>query len=76
MEMTKHKPKTTGWYWYELPGSWALQPVYVFNDIGMMYTMEPLSHDFNEEEIDGLWLSDASEEALWSDSPILPPNAK
>lgn len=77
MEMTAHKPKTPGWYWYEHPGSWALQPVLVFDGGpgGLMYTLDPLGAEYDEEELDGLWLADGSKNALWSDVPIETPNA-
>jgi len=77
MKMTKNKPVAPGWYWYELPGSWALQPVFVFNGgaDGLMYTLGMIGHDEDEDDLDGFWLSNASDDAMWSDAPIVPPNA-
>ena len=78
MVMTKDKPQTPGWYWYELPGSWALQPVLVFDgEPGrLMYTIDSICYDYDAATLDGFWMSNASDNAMWSDAPIETPNAK
>lgn len=39
-----------------------------------MYTLDRLDADYDEDELDGMWLEDASNNALWSDEPIVTPN--
>jgi hypothetical protein len=77
MQMTTIRPTAPGWYWYELPGSWALQPVRVFNggEPGeLMYTLDSIIDGDGDDDLDGFWLSNASDDALWSDEPIAVPN--
>ncbi len=77
MQMINERPTSPGWYWYELPGSWALQPALVFDGgpgFGLMYTLEPVDTDHDDTDRDGLDMAKCSENARWSSAPILPPN--
>jgi hypothetical protein len=74
MELTTKRPAIAGWYWYSLPGSWPLQPVFVFDGgpgFGLLYTIERLD-DEDDKSRDGLALDLASPSTLWSKFPILP----
>lgn len=79
MQMTTIRPTAPGWYWYELPGSWALQPVRVFNggEPGeLMYTLGSINDGDEDDDLDGFWLFNASDDALWSDEQIAVPNVE
>lgn len=76
MKMTRVRPAVPGWYWYELPGSWALQPVLVFDggtEVGLMYTLEGIDAHSRDCVREGLVLEMSSDDARWSDEPIFPP---
>ena len=73
--MTSQRPTKPGWYWYQLAGSWPLQPVFVFDSgpDGLMYTLESISVGESDDERDGLFLDDAAPEALWSQESLFLP---
>jgi hypothetical protein len=75
MQMTSTRPTAPGWYWYQLPGSWALQPVLIFDggdagELGLLYTLEPLNEGALFSHLDGYYLNEADHESLWSSEPI------
>lgn len=74
MQMTNNRPTMPGWYWYELPGSWPLQPVLVFDggaEFGLMYTCERVDLDHDDSDRDGLMMNDADPCTRWSVTPII-----
>lgn len=76
MKMTRVRPAGPGWYWYELAGSWAMQPALVFDggpEVGLMYTLEGIEAQSRDGVREGLVLEMASDDARWSDEPIFPP---
>lgn len=76
MKMQNKRPTSPGWYWYELKGSWSMQPVLVFDgggELGLIYTLGAISPDCDDSNRDGLVLEDADKEAMWSDKPIQMP---
>lgn len=76
MKMTNVRPGAPGWYWYELPGNWELQPALVFDggpEVGLMYTLAEVEAQSRDLTRDGLVLEMASDASRWSDEPIFPP---
>ena len=78
--MSAIRPGHTGWYWYRLPGSWALQPCYVFT-LGegystLYYTLQAIEDDQDPRKLACFAMDEASEESLWSNAQMMPPNTK
>jgi hypothetical protein len=76
MKMTTQKPTKPGWYWYELPGSWPLQPALVFDggiEFDLMYTLDAVDDDHDDSDRDGLELHKATPNTIWSTDPIETP---
>jgi hypothetical protein len=70
-QMTKQRPTKTGWFWYKLEGSWALQPCYVFSDGNdLLYTLDSIGCNERIEDLDGLYINEADVDTLWSKEPI------
>lgn len=77
--MTNAKPTTPGWYWYELPGSWPLQPVLVFDGgpgYGLMYALDKIDLDHDDGNRDGFCIDICEVNSLWSNLPITAPDTK
>jgi hypothetical protein len=75
--MTNANPTTPGWYWYELPGSWPLQPVLVFDGgpgYGLMYALDKIDLDHDDGNRDGFCIDICNVNSLWSTRPIESPN--
>lgn len=72
MQMTNNRPTMPGWYWYELPSSWPLQPVLVFDggaEFGLMYTYQRINFD-DDSKRDGLRMNNTDPRTRWSTTPI------
>jgi hypothetical protein len=79
VSMANTRPTAPGWYWYELPGSWALQPALVFDagdGLGLFYTLDPIASDVKDAERDGFSMDKCSENARWSSERIVSVNAE
>jgi len=78
MKMTMTRPTAEGWYWYCLPGSWEMQPCYVFPISGGMlcYTLDPIGIDKDYTELNSYDMDEAHKAALWSDEPLKTPNVR
>lgn len=78
--MSAIRPEHPGWYWYLLPGSWALQPCYVFTlGVGystLYYTLQAIEDNQDPRKLDCFAMDEASEESLWSKAQIGTPNTK
>lgn len=70
--MSTDRPAAPGWYWYALPGEWALQPVLVSLCDGELFYCREAIMDGGPE--DGYPMSECNEEALWSATPIAEPS--
>lgn len=71
VRMTTERPTSPGWYWYTLPGSWAIQPALVYeyeNELWYWLDAIPVG-----EPEDGFEMAQCSDTALWSERPIQPP---
>lgn len=71
--MTNARPTAPGWYWYELPGSWELQPALVFDagyGSGLYYTLDPIESEQNDTDRDGFAMDKCCESSRWSSAPI------
>jgi hypothetical protein len=78
--MTHDRPSKPGWYWYQLSGSWAMQPCYVFT-LGhgrttLYYTLQPIGFYQHNKDIDCFAMEEADDDSVWSEHRLMEPNAK
>src|SRR3546814_19534526 len=63
VKMTTERPKTPGWFWWEIPGNRALHPVLVYEaERGLRYTDDEYDFDRRPERRNGFFVAAAAPE--------------
>lgn len=71
IRMTTERPTSPGWYWYTLPGSWAIQPALVDEyENELWYWLDAIPVGGPD---DGFEMAQCSDVTLWSERPIQTP---